>query len=129
MHVAEFIAKNYYHDDSLDGIDRVQSLLSVPGVFFEKSPDDSFVLVYLTLSDEGLALLKDVKTESDFKNGLSDTLLQYPGHHIYVFRMVAESRPSLKDLKIMRDHIIKKHNAVSFSWHDDHRVILHTYEV
>lgn len=129
MEVAEFIAKNYYHNDTLDGIKHVRHVLSYPGTYFEGIPDNGLILVYLTLSDEGLALLKKVQTEADFKNGFTETLFNYPGHHIYVFRMVAEGKPKLEDLRRLRTRIIRKHRAVSFSWHDDSRVMLHTYEV
>lgn len=129
MDVAEFIAKHYYHSDTYEAATRARKLLGYPGVFFAGLPDDGLVLVYLTLSDEGLELLKNVKTEEDFKKGFSETLLTHPGHHIYVFRMVSKDRPTLRDLRRLRTQIIARHNAKTFSWHDDHHIILHTYEV
>lgn len=127
METAEFISKNYYHDDTIQGINKVRSLLSYPGVFYEGIPDNGLILVYITLSDEGLKILQSAKTVEDFDNGFSERLLQHPGHNIYVFRMVAEGKPTLKDLRRLRTRIMKKHNAPSFSWHDDHHVNLHTY--
>lgn len=129
MDVAEFVAHNYYKDDTIDGEARVRKLLATPGVYFEGIPDNGIVLVYLTLSDEGLRILKSVKTVDDFKNGFSDRLIQHPGKHIYVFRMVTDGKHTLKELRQLRSKIMRKHNAPSFSWHDNNHVILHTYEV
>lgn len=129
MEVAEFVAKNYYHDDTLPRVERVRNLLSYPGVFFAGLPDDGLILIYITLSDEGLEILRSATTEEAFKNGFSERLLQYPGDHIYVFRLVSDGKPKLDELRRLRSRIIKKHNARSFSWHDNDRVILHTYEV
>lgn len=132
MHVAEFIAKTYYHDDTIDGVERVNRILSHPGIYFIGVPDNGIVLVYLTLSDEGFEILQSKKKQSDFTGTLTQQLLEYPGHHIYVFRMVSEGKPELNTLKALRSLIIRKHNAISFSWHDndhDNPVVLHTYKV
>lgn len=129
MDIPEFISHNYYKDDTIQGINRVRDILSHPGIYFEGVPDSGLVLVYLTLSDEGLTILKSAKTPDDFKNGFTERLLQHPGKHIYVFRMVADERPTLHLLRQMRTIIMKKHNAPSFSWHDNTHVILHTHEV
>lgn len=128
MEVAEFIAKNYYHKDTLEETQRIRDLLAYPGIFFEGIPDDGLIFVYLTLSDEGLNILKKATKPEDFKNGFTETLLRHPGHHVYVFRMVTEGKPKLEDLRRLREKVMNKHNALSFSWHDDHRVLLHTYE-
>lgn len=125
----KFIAKHYYNDDSLQGIERVDRLLRHSGVHVYGSIADGVIMVYITLSDEGLAILKSVKTEDDFKNGLSDKLMKYPGRNIYVFRLVTEGNPSLDTLRKCREEIVKKHHATRFSWHDNARVQLHTYEV
>ena len=127
--VAEFIAKNYYNDDTVTGVQRVQTLLSHPGIYFEGLPDQGLVLVYMLVSDEGLQMLRDLKTPEDFKGGFSDRLMQHPGDNVYVFRIVSEGRPAIDQLRTIRTRIIEKHNAKTFSWHDNQRVILHTYEV
>lgn len=132
MHVAEFIAQKYYHDDTIEAVERVNRILSHPGIFFAGIPDNGVVLVYLTLSDEGLDILKSKTKQSDFNAALTRELLNYPGDHIYVFRIVSDDKPSLHILKILRSQIMRKHRAVSFSWHDndhDNPVVLHTYKV
>lgn len=128
MDVAEFVAHYYYHDDTLEGVKHVQAMLNHSGVYFAGIPDEGLILMYLTVSDEGLEILKSAKNPSDFKNGFSNRLLQYPGKHIYVFRMVAENKPTLLDLRRLRTRIMKRHNATSFHWHDNDRVILHSFK-
>lgn len=128
MEVAEFIAQKYYHDDTLQEVQRIREMLAHPGVYFEGIPDNGVVLVYITLSDTGLKMLKDATTVDHFKNGFTEKLLAHPGHHIYVFRLVAENKPALHELRHLRTKIMNKHQATSFSWHDDNRVVLHTYE-
>ncbi len=131
MHIAEFVANKYYKDDTLEGIKRVETLLSHPGVYFAGVPDDGVVLIYMTLSDEGLELLKSKTSQSDFSSSFARELLQHPGHHVYVFRLIVEDHVPLLTLKKLRSRIMQKHNAVSFSWHDDHHdnpVVLHTYK-
>lgn len=132
MHVAEFISKKYYNDDTIDGVERVNRILNHPGIFFAGIPDNGVVLVYLTLSDEGLDILKNKVKQSDFNAAFTRELLNYPGKHIYVFRMVTEDNPSLHTLRNLRHQSMQKHKAVSFSWHDnthDNPVVLHTYKV
>lgn len=126
---AEFIARHWYKDDTIENVKRVRELLAYPGIYTEGTPDAGLILVYLTLSDEGLRMLKSAKTPEDFKNGFSETILQHPGEHIYVFRMVSEGHPSLRTLRILRTRIMTKHHATSFSWHDNEHVMLHTYGV
>lgn len=128
MEVAEFVAKNYYHDDTDQSINRIRGMLAHPGVYFEGIPERGSVLIYITLSDEGMEILRSAKKVEDFKNGFSERLLNYPGPHIYVFRMVTEGKPTLQYLRELREKIMRKHNAVSFSWHDNNHVVLHTYE-
>lgn len=128
MEVAEFIAKYYYEDETHENIQRVRDLLSYPGIYFAGIPDDGLILVYLTMSDEGLQLLKNLKTPQDFKNGFTEKLLQHPGPHVYVFRMVSDGRHMLRELRRLRAFIMKKHNASSFSWHDNNHILLHTHE-
>lgn len=129
MTIPEFIAHNYYKDDTIDGERRVENLISHPGVYYYGTPDDGVMMVYLTLSDEGLDLLRSKKELSDFTPDFSAELLQYPGNHIYVFRLISEGAHRLSDLRKLRSKIMSKHHAVSFSWHDDHSVKLHTYEL
>lgn len=131
MHVAEFVAKKYYNDDTVEGINRVNKLLSHPGIFFAGVPDSGAVLIYLTLSDEGLDILKSVKRQKDFNSGLTLELLDHPGQHIYVFRLVTDDKVPLDLLRTLRTRIMQKHDAVSFSWHDnnlDNPVVLHTHK-
>lgn len=129
MTKAEFIAQQYYKDTSADRVHQVERLLAYPGVHTEGTVENGIILIYLTLSDEGLRLLRDVKTPEDFKNGFSERILEHPGNHIYVFRLVSSNSPKLGELRRLREVIVQKHKAKSFSWHDDDRVILHTYGV
>lgn len=127
--IAEFVAQNYYHNDTVKGVSEVRDLLSFPGVYSIGIPDDGLVMIYMTLSERGLERLRQVKDESDFTPSLTSELLSHPGKHVYIFRLVSINKPKLHDLRDLREQVIKRHNALSVSWHDDHRVFLHTYEV
>lgn len=129
MDVAEFIAKYWYKDDTVQEIERVRNLLAYPGIFFDGSPSDGLVLVYLCVSDAGLKMLQDVKTKEDFQNGFTERLLNLPGNNVYVFRIVTDGKPKLLALRHLRTLIMRKCKAKSFSWHDDHHVKLYTYRI
>lgn len=129
MDVAEFVAKNYYNDETLDRINEERALLNHPGVYFKRSPDAELVLIYMALSDNMLAKLRSISDANMFTPAFTSELLSNSGRNIYVFRLVTEGPYRIQTLREMRDSIIKEHNAKTFSWHDDKNVLLHTYEV
>jgi hypothetical protein len=128
--ISEYIAKNYHKDDTIEGARKIDSMLARPGIYYLGSPHEGVILVYMLLSDEGLELLRSYKKQSEFTVALSNKMLEYPGDNVYVFRLVSESKVPLLTLRRLRSQIMQKHNAKSFSWHDnnhDNPVILHTY--
>lgn len=129
MDLAEFVAHYWYQDDTKETIDHVREMLAHPGVYSEGIPDNGTVLIYLTLDDEGLRILKSAKKPEDFKRGFTESLLEHPGRHIYVFRMAVDGKPTLQHLRALRSRVLRKHDALSFSWHDNNHVLLHTHEV
>lgn len=127
MEIAERLAKDYYHDDSIDKVNFVRRMLAIPGIYNYLSPDE-VLWVYMLLSDEGLALLKTKTKKEDFTSSLSEELLRYPGHHIYIFRSLAPSNGSQRAaFRRAATFLLQKHQATDISWHDNERVYLHTY--
>lgn len=127
MEVAEFIAKNYYHDDTVQGVTNVRELLSHPGIYYAGIPDDGMMMIYMMVSDEGLRMLQEKTRAEEFTPEFSGELLKHTGNNAYVFRLVSTGIKNLSELRRLRSSIMRRHNAASFSWHDDHQVLLHTY--
>lgn len=128
MDTAEFISREYYKDETVDGAKQIRELMAVPGVYSYGNLDQGFVILYILLSDEGMKILESKKRVSDFTPALSSELLQHPGNHIYAFRCVGTLPPMSIRIKFLKQ-LTAKHQAHSICWHDDNpeRVILHRF--
>lgn len=127
MDVAERLAAEYYKDDTMERVDAIRHMLSIPGIHFYCSPEN-VLWVYMLVSDEGLDLLRAKKKVSDFTKDFSEELLSHPGNHIYIFRSLAPENVSQRSaFRRAAQFIMRKHQAIDISWHDDHRVFMNTY--